>query len=71
MPGVNITDFVLEFDQLYHKLAQFDMKLPDGVFAFFLLSAANVSDENDKLARATCKKLTYADIKTNNFENFW
>ena len=24
--GVNITDFVVEFDQLYHKLAQFDIK---------------------------------------------
>ena len=42
MSGVNITDFVVEFDQLYHKLAEFDMKLPDGVLAFFLLSAANV-----------------------------
>ena len=43
---------------------QFDMKLPDGVLAFFLVSAANVSEENEKLARATCKKLTYADMKT-------
>ena len=34
MSGVNITDFVVEVDQLYHKLAQFDMKLPDGVLAF-------------------------------------
>ena len=64
MSGVNITDFVVEFDQLYHKLAQFDMKLPDGVVAFFLLGAANVSEENGKLARATCKKLTYTDMKT-------
>ena len=64
MSGVNITDFVVEFDQLYHKLAQFDMKLPDGVLAFFLLSAANVSEGNEKLARATCKKLTYTDMKT-------
>ena len=55
---------MVEFDQLDHKLAQFDMKLPDGVPAFFLLSAANVSEENEKLARATCKKLAYADMKT-------
>ena len=63
MSGANITDFVVEFDQLSHKLAQFDMKLPDGVLAFFLLSAENVSEESEKLARATCKKLTYADMK--------
>ena len=56
MSGVSITDFVVEFDQLYQKL--------DGVLAFFLLSAANVSQENEKLARATCKKLTYTDMKT-------
>ena len=64
MSGVTITDFVVEFDQLYHKLAQFDMKSTDGVLAFFLLSAANVSEENEKLARATCKKLTYEVMKT-------
>ena len=28
------------------------------------MSAANVSEENEKLARATCKKLTYTDMKT-------
>ena len=40
------------------------MKLPDGVLAFFLLSAANISELNEKLARATCKKLTNTDMKT-------
>ena len=62
MSGVNITDFVVQFDQLYHKLTQLDMKLPDDVSALFLLRAANVSKENEKLARATCKKLTYTDM---------
>ena len=58
MSGVNITDFLVEFDRLYHKLAQFDIKLADGVLAFFM-SAANVFEENETLARATC-----ADMKT-------
>ena len=71
MSGVNITYFVVKFDQLYHKLAQFDMKLPDGVLAFFLLNAANVSEENENLVRATYKKLTYTVMKTTIFENFW
>ena len=42
MSGANITDFVVEFDHLENfsnwrrKLAQFDMKLPNAVLAFFL-----------------------------------
>ena len=62
--GVNITAFVVEFDRLCRKLTEYDMKLPDRVLASFLLSAANVSEENKKLARATRKNLTYADMKT-------
>ena len=33
--GVSITDFIVRFEYLYHKLKQFDMKLPEGVQAFF------------------------------------
>ena len=29
--GVSITDFILRFEYLYHKLKQFDMKLTEGV----------------------------------------
>ena len=45
--GVNITEFLVEFEYLYHKLGQFDVQLPEGVRAFFLLNAANVSEENE------------------------
>ena len=31
------------------------------------MTVANVSEENEKLAGATCKKLTYADMKTTIF----
>ena len=51
--GVSIDEFMVRFEYLYHKLKQFDMKIPNGVEAFFLLNAANVSDENEKLACAT------------------
>ena len=33
--GVSIADFIVRFEYLYHKLKQFDMKLPEGVQAFF------------------------------------
>ena len=41
------------------------MIFPEGVKAFFLLKDANVTEEQEKLARATCEKLTYAIMKSN------
>ena len=41
------------------------MTLPEGVQAFFLLHAINVSEEHEKLARATCVDLTYENMKAN------
>ena len=62
--GVNITEFLVQFEYLYHKLGKFDVKLPEGVQAFFLLNAANVSEENERLARATCSVMNYENMKT-------
>ena len=60
--GVSITDFIVRSEYLYHKLQGFDMKLPEGVKVFFLLNAANVSEDNEKLARATVD-LNYDNMK--------
>ena len=35
------------------------MNLPEGVQTFFLLNAANVSEDNEKLACATVGEITY------------
>ena len=56
--GVSIIDFILRFEYLYHKLQQFDMRF-EGVKVFFLLNAANVFEENKKLACAIVFDLTY------------
>lgn len=61
--GVNITDFLVRFEYIHHKLGKHSVTLPEGVQAFFLLNAANVSEENERLARATCGTLTYANMK--------
>ena len=61
--GVNITDFLVKFEYLYHKLSNHDVRLPEGVRAFFLLTASNVSEENERLARATCASMTYDNMK--------
>ena len=41
-------------------MAKYDMHLPEGVKAFFLLNAANMSIESKKLARATVDNVTDA-----------
>lgn len=61
----DIRDFMIHYDYLYGKLAEFDMKLPEGFQALFLLRAANLSADHTKLAKATCSKYTYKDMKAN------
>ena len=63
--GVSMTDFIAHYDYLYGKLSEFDMKLPEGFQAFFLLNASNLSEDHKKLARATCPTLTYKNMKEN------
>jgi hypothetical protein len=62
--GTSITEFLIQYELYYNKLAQFNIALPQGVQSFFLLSAANVSDENERLARATCGDFTYKNMKS-------
>ena len=42
------------------------MRLPE-VQAYFLLNDANISEENERLARTTCTILQYKE----NYEDFW
>ena len=61
--GENITDFIVHFEYLRHKMEKQSINLPEGVLAFLLLKAANISTENEKLARATCASMTYDNMK--------
>ena len=60
--GEGFSDFIVSFDQRYAKLRQYQMQLPEGVQAFFLLKAANLNTETEKLARAV-SKLEYKDMR--------
>ena len=60
---VSMIDFLIKFEYLYHKLSSYKLQLPEGIRAFFLLTAANMSDENERLARATCVSMTYENMK--------
>ena len=67
--GDSISQFLVTFERLYHKLKEFKIReevhfdVPEGVKAFFHLTAANISEENERLARATCSVMTYDNMK--------
>ena len=44
-------------------MTRYKIDIPEGVKAFFLLNAANMTEENEKLARTTAGKLTYSNMK--------
>ena len=62
--GVNITEFLVDFGYLCNKLSKQEIELPQGVLAFMLLKASNISTEHERLARATCQSMTYDNMKS-------
>ena len=60
---MGMTEFIIKYESLYHKLGTYDVKLPVGVQSFFVLTAANISDDNERLARVSCPELTYASMR--------
>lgn len=60
--GVNFTKFLVEFNNKYREVQKFKLELPDGLKGYFLLSAANLSADHERLVRATAA-LTFDDIK--------
>ena len=61
--GTTITDFLIRYEYLYTSLGVHNVVLPEAVQAFFLLTAANVTEEIERLARATCVDLTYNNMR--------
>ena len=61
--GEHFADFIIKFEKLYNKLVKHEMALPEAVKAYFLLNAANMTEENEKLARTTCGVLDYTHMK--------
>lgn len=52
-PSVTMNDFILEFQKLHNVVSQYKCIYPDGVLAYRLLKASNISAEHEKLCRAT------------------
>ena len=61
--GESFATFIVEFEKRYRLVEHHKMVLPTGAKAYFLLEAANLTIDNERLARATAK-LDYDDMKT-------
>ena len=51
--GESYQSFIVAFEKLYTEIAKHKMELPSGAKAYFLLQAANMSEENERLARVS------------------
>lgn len=51
--NVNMNTFILEFEKLHSKVSDYKCTYPDGVLAYRMLKAANISNEHEQLVRAT------------------
>ena len=38
-------NYIIEFEHLYKRMTDFEMKLPDSVLAFKLLDGSNINDD--------------------------
>ena len=56
---MGITEFLNAFERLINKLKKHNMTLPEGVLAYRVLKSANLTTEQEQLARATVTDITY------------
>ena len=54
--------FLIEFNHKYREIKKHNLNFDDGILAFFLLTAANLTEDHERLVRATAK-LTFEDVK--------
>ena len=59
----NIQQFLIEFDQRYHKLKQHQTTISEDLLGFKLLKAANLSSHHEQLIKATITHIDYETIK--------
>ena len=51
--NMTMSNFLLEFQKLHNQVTAYHCGYPDGVLAYRLLKAANISNEHEQLCRAT------------------
>ena len=55
-------DYLIKFEQLYTKIKDHQMILPDGVLAYRVLNSANLTTDQMTLCRATMTDLKYSEM---------
>ena len=63
-PEMTVASFILEFERLHSQLQEYGCTYPDGVLAYRIMKAANISKEHEQLCRATVEtdKWSYAAV---------
>ena len=59
---MKMKDYLVKFEQLYTKIKDHKMELPDGVLAYRVLNSANLTNEQMTLCRATMTDLKYDEM---------
>ena len=60
--GQSYPKFLVEFNTRHREVMKYKLKFDDGILAYFLLAAANISEDHERLVRAT-STLTFDDMK--------
>ena len=61
--NMSMADYLIQFELLYQKAKQYNNVLTEPVLAYRLLKGANLTEEKQALARATCAKWDYETLK--------
>ena len=59
----NIADFILEFEALYNKAKTNGNQFSDDLLAYKLLKAANLSESDERMVKASTSKFEFKSIK--------
>lgn len=62
--AMSMTDYIIDFEQRYNRMKNYNMTLPDAVLAFKLLDTACIEEKSRQLALTACTDLTFASMKS-------
>ena len=60
---MSMTDYVIEFKHLHHKITNHEMPLPNTVLTFKLIDVAKLSEDKRKLALTVGNNLEFGTMK--------
>ena len=59
-----MNDYILESEQLNHKILEYDMKLPDTALAFKLLDDVGLSEQQRQMASTVASDLKFETMRS-------